>query len=106
MQNSQDVTKQSKPSLILIMGPTGVGKTALAIRLAERYEGEIISADSMQVYRYMDIGTAKPSHEERIRVPHHLIDVVNHDEEFNGEFISVSDFMLQCMMNFPFAFVD
>ncbi|HPQ45226.1 MAG TPA: tRNA (adenosine(37)-N6)-dimethylallyltransferase MiaA [Syntrophales bacterium] len=100
MQNSQDVTKQPKPSLILIMGPTGVGKTALAIRLAERYGGEIISADSMQVYRHMDIGTAKPSHEERIRVPHHLIDVVNPDEEFNASmFVDRADDLIQTLHN-------
>jgi len=77
-------TRDVKPSLIVITGPTGVGKTDLAIRLARRYDGEIISADSMQIYRYMDIGTAKPSAEERARVPHHLIDVVNPDEEFNA----------------------
>jgi tRNA dimethylallyltransferase len=69
--------------IILIVGPTGVGKTELAIELAEIYHGEIISADSMQVYRYMDIGTAKPKAEEKRRVRHHLIDVVNPDESFN-----------------------
>ncbi|MEA3486848.1 MAG: tRNA (adenosine(37)-N6)-dimethylallyltransferase MiaA, partial [Thermodesulfobacteriota bacterium] len=81
-----------KPRLIVITGPTGVGKTDLAIKLAERYGGEIISADSMQIYRYMDIGTAKPSSEERLRVPHHLIDVVNPDEEFNASmFVKKAD---------------
>ncbi|MBN2396883.1 MAG: tRNA (adenosine(37)-N6)-dimethylallyltransferase MiaA [Deltaproteobacteria bacterium] len=74
----------SRPFLIVITGPTGVGKTDLAIRLAERFDGEIVSADSMQVYRYLDIGTAKPSPEDRARVPHHLIDVVDPDEEFNA----------------------
>ena len=73
-----------QPSLVIITGPTGVGKTALAIRLAERFDGEIVSADSMQVYRHLDIGTAKPSPEEQARVPHHLIDVVDPDEEFNA----------------------
>lgn len=73
-----------RPSLIVITGPTGVGKTDLAIRLAEKFDGEIISADSMQVYRYLDIGTAKPSAEEQACVPHHLIDVVDPDEEFNA----------------------
>jgi len=70
--------------VIVIAGPTCVGKTALAIRLAEEQGGEIVSADSMQVYRYMDIGTAKPTAEERRRVTHHLIDVVDPDEDFNA----------------------
>src|SRR5512142_2233926 len=66
---------QSKHPLILIVGPTGVGKTDLAIALAERLNGEIVSADSRLFYRGMDIGTAKPNLQERARVPHHLIDV-------------------------------
>ena len=70
----------SKPPLILIVGPTAVGKTELAIQLAEQLAGEIISADSRLFYRGMDIGTAKPSAEEMARVPHHLIDIVNPDE--------------------------
>jgi tRNA dimethylallyltransferase len=69
-----------KPPLILIVGPTAVGKTELAIQLAERLNGEIISADSRLFYRGMDIGTAKPSREELARVPHYLIDIVNPDE--------------------------
>ena len=69
-----------KPPLILIIGPTAVGKTELAIQLAERLNGEIISADSRLFYRGMDIGTAKPSREELARVPHYLIDIVNPDE--------------------------
>ena len=70
----------SKPPLILIVGPTAVGKTELAIQLAEKLNGEIISADSRLFYRGMDIGTAKPSQEELARVPHYLIDIVNPDE--------------------------
>jgi tRNA dimethylallyltransferase len=70
----------TKPPLILIVGPTAVGKTELAIKLAERLTGEIISADSRLFYLGMDIGTAKPSLEERARVPHYLIDIVNPDE--------------------------
>jgi tRNA dimethylallyltransferase len=66
--------------LIAIEGPTAVGKTALAIELAERFDGEIIGADSRQVYRFMDIGSAKPTSAERTRVPHHLIDIVAPDE--------------------------
>lgn len=67
-------------ALIVIVGPTAVGKTEAAIRLAERVGGEIVSADSRQVYRHMDIGTAKPSAGQRARIPHHLIDVVDPDE--------------------------
>lgn len=70
---------QSRP-LILIVGPTAVGKTELAIQLAERLSGEIVSADSRLFYRGMDIGTAKPSHEDMARVPHHLIDIAAPDE--------------------------
>ena len=68
--------------LVAIVGPTAIGKSKLAIRLAQTLDGEIVSADSRQVYRYMDIGTAKPSPEERALVPHHLIDVVDPDEDF------------------------
>lgn len=71
---------KNKPPLILIIGPTAVGKTELAIQLAEKLNGEIISADSRLFYRGMDIGTAKPSREEMARVPHYLIDIVNPDE--------------------------
>jgi tRNA dimethylallyltransferase len=69
-----------KPPLILIVGPTAVGKTELAIQIAEKFNGEIVSADSRLFYRGMDIGTAKPSREEMARVPHYLIDIVNPDE--------------------------
>lgn len=68
--------------LVAIVGPTAVGKSALATRLAQAFDGEIVSADSRQVYRYMDIGTAKPSPEERALVPHHIIDVVDPDQDF------------------------
>jgi tRNA dimethylallyltransferase len=70
--------------VLVIAGPTAVGKSALAIELAERLEAEIVSADSVQVYRGMDIGSAKPSPAERSRVPHHLIDVVDPDESFSA----------------------
>jgi tRNA dimethylallyltransferase len=73
----------SKLPLILIVGPTAVGKTELSIQLAERLNGEIISADSRLFYRGMDIGTAKPAPEERARVPHHLIDVADPDETWS-----------------------
>ena len=70
----------NQPPLILIVGPTAVGKTEIAIQLAERFNGEIVSADSRLFYRGMDIGTAKPTREEQARVPHHLIDIANPDE--------------------------
>lgn len=69
--------------LLVLVGPTAVGKTALGVELAGRLDGEVISADSMQVYRYMDIGTAKPTDDERRGIPHHLIDVVDPDQDFN-----------------------
>ena len=69
--------------MIAILGPTAVGKSELALRLARYFSVEIISADSRQVYRYMDIGTNKPSLAERAAVPHHLIDVVEPDEQFS-----------------------
>lgn len=70
-------------SVIAIVGPTAIGKTALAICLCKEFNGEIVSADSRQVYRYMDVGTAKPSHEEQEQIRHHLINVVNPDETFS-----------------------
>ena len=72
-----------KQKMILLTGPTAVGKTELSIALAKKYNGEIISADSMQVYRHMDIGTAKIRPEEMQSVPHYLIDCLEPDEEFH-----------------------
>lgn len=72
-----------KIPLVVIVGPTAVGKTAISIALARRLNGEIVSADSMQIYRYMDIGTAKPTMGERKGIPHHLIDIVEPGEPFN-----------------------
>ncbi|HMQ33838.1 MAG TPA: tRNA (adenosine(37)-N6)-dimethylallyltransferase MiaA [Chloroflexaceae bacterium] len=69
--------------LTAIVGPTAVGKTALAVAMAARLGGEIVSADSRQVYRHMDIGTAKPTPAERAAAPHHLIDIVEPDQEFS-----------------------
>src|SRR5690606_41968446 len=74
-----------KGPLLVIVGPTAVGKTALSLSLAQAFRGEIVSGDSMQVYRYMDIGTAKATEEERKRVPHHLIDIVDPDYPFSVE---------------------
>ncbi len=73
-----------KISLVVICSPTATGKTRTALELAEIHGGEIVNADSLQVYRYLDIGTAKPTRAERERVPHHLMDVVNPDEEYNA----------------------
>ena len=72
-----------KIRLVVVAGPTASGKTALAIDLAKRLNGEIVSADSMQIYKYMDIGSAKPDEEERNAVPHHLIDFLEPDEEWS-----------------------
>ncbi len=72
-----------RPPVIVLLGPTGVGKTALAVELARRLGGEIVSADSRQVYRRMDIGTAKPTPAQRAAVPHHLLDVVEPDVGFS-----------------------
>ena len=69
--------------LLFIVGPTGVGKTALALSLARRFQGEIINADSRQVYRLMDIGTAKPTPEERAQAQHHLLDIRDPDDNFD-----------------------
>lgn len=68
--------------LVAIVGPTGVGKSSLALSLAREFAGEIINADSRQVYRYLDIGTAKPTRKDREVVPHHLLDLVDPDEDF------------------------
>lgn len=72
-----------KKPLIIIVGPTAVGKTEISIEIAKRLDGEIISADSMQIYKYMNIGTAKPTKEEIQDIPHYLIDEVEPDQEFN-----------------------
>jgi tRNA dimethylallyltransferase len=75
------------PLAILLLGPTGSGKTALSLALAERFNGEIVSCDSVAVYRGMDLGTAKPTPEEQARVPHYLIDVADPDQPFTaGEY--------------------
>ena len=71
------------PKILVITGPTASGKTWLAVELAKKRNGEVVSADSMQIYRRMDIGTAKPTAEEMGGVPHHMIDVVNPEEDFS-----------------------
>jgi len=77
-------TGDERVPLVIVCGPTASGKTSLAVGLAEAFAAEIISADSRQVYRRMDIGTAKATAEERLRVPHHLIDVVDPDQNFTA----------------------
>jgi tRNA dimethylallyltransferase len=79
-----EMIEMERPRVVILLGPTGAGKSKLAIELAEEFGGEIISADSMQVYRYMDIGTAKPTLEEQKRVRHHLIDLVTPDQPFHA----------------------
>jgi tRNA dimethylallyltransferase len=73
----------ARPRILLVVGPTASGKSALALELAQALDGEVVSADSVQVYRGMDIGTAKPTREERERIPHHLLDLVDPDQPFN-----------------------
>src|SRR4051812_30911089 len=75
---------QRDPLLVVIVGPTASGKTALSVAVAERFGGEIVSCDSVAVYRGFEIGTAKPSREERLRVPHHLLDVASPNEPFTA----------------------
>ena len=75
---------ETRPAVVVLTGPTASGKSDLALELAEAFDGEIVNADSMQVYRYMDVGTAKPSLEERARVPHHLFDVVPPDADYSA----------------------
>jgi tRNA dimethylallyltransferase len=79
------------PSVLYIVGPTATGKTQLAISIAQHIGGEIVNADSRQVYRYMDIGTAKPTPEERARIPHHLFDLLTPAEGFSlGTFLNLA----------------
>jgi tRNA dimethylallyltransferase len=73
----------ARQPLVAIVGPTAVGKTELVLRIAGQLDAEIVNIDSMQIYRYMDIGTAKPSPEERQKIRHHLIDIISPDEEYN-----------------------
>jgi len=78
------MTQEEKPKIIVITGPTATGKTSLGIRLAKKHNGEVISADSMQVYKLMDIGTAKPSDDEKGGVVHHMLDVVPPWEDYSA----------------------
>ncbi len=73
-----------KPRIVTLVGPTATGKSGLALLLAQQFRGEIISADSVQVYRGLDIGTAKPSAEDRRMVRHHLVDILDPDEDYSA----------------------
>jgi len=87
LESEPMTTTSPDPLAVLLLGPTGSGKTALSLALGERFDGEIVSCDSVAVYRGMDLGSAKPSAEEQARLPHHLIDVANPDEPFTaGEY--------------------
>ena len=78
------MTGASKKKIVVICGPTGSGKTGLAIQLAREFNAEIVGADSMQIYRTMDIGTAKPTPAEQAAAPHHMIDIVDPDQDFDA----------------------
>ncbi len=82
--------QESRPPVVVVTGPTASGKTPLAVELALEFDGEIVNADSVQVYRYLDIGTAKPGPEQRARVPHHMLDVVNPDVPYSAGRYSVA----------------
>lgn len=86
----------NKIPLIVIVGPTAVGKTALSIEVAKAVNGEIISGDAIQVYRGMDIGSAKISEEEMDGIPHHLIDIKNPDETYSAaEFKAHAEYLIE-----------
>ncbi|MFT8757652.1 tRNA (adenosine(37)-N6)-dimethylallyltransferase MiaA [Leuconostoc pseudomesenteroides] len=82
--------------ILVITGPTASGKTDVAIQIAEQFNGEIVSADSMQIYRGLDVGTAKPTIREQKKIPHHLIDVVNMTDNFSvAEFVALADEIIE-----------
>jgi tRNA dimethylallyltransferase len=84
MHNTRQLEIKDRPKILVILGPTAAGKSELSIQIAKRIGGEIVNADSLQVYKYMDIGTAKPSRAERGDIPHHLIDIIDPSTEFNA----------------------
>lgn len=87
MSSAEDAqrSEEDAPELLVIVGPTGSGKTELSLRLAEELDGEIVSCDSVQVYRHFDLGSAKPTASERERAPHHLIDVADPEEHYEAQ---------------------
>ena len=86
--------------IICVVGPTASGKTKLAVQLAKAYDGEVVSCDSMQIYKHMDIGTAKPTPEEMEGVPHHMIDCVEPGEVFSvGKYVQLADGCVQDILS-------
>ena len=86
------LSDKARPRVVAIGGPTATGKTALSVELAQRFGGEVISADSMQIYRGLDVGTAKVTPEERRGVPHHLVDILDPETPFSvADFVSAAD---------------
>ena len=86
--------------VICVVGPTASGKTKLAVQLAKAYDGEVVSCDSMQIYKHMDIGTAKPTPEEMEGVPHHMIDCVEPGEDFSvGKYVQLADGCVQDILS-------
>ena len=82
------IEPEQRLRVLAVVGPTGIGKTELALRIGERVPIEVVGADSRQVFRHMDIGTAKPTHDQLAQVPHHLVSVVDPDFSFSlGEFV-------------------
>ncbi len=87
-------------NIICVAGPTASGKTKLSVELARAFDGEVLSCDSMQIYRHMDIGTAKPTREEMGEIPHHMLDVAEPDEDFSvGKFVAMADPILQDILS-------
>ena len=86
--------------IICVVGPTASGKTKLAVQLAKLYDGEVVSCDSMQIYKHMDIGTAKPTKEEMEGIAHHLIDMVEPGEDFSaGKYVQLADACVQDILS-------
>ena len=85
---NRDQMQAEKPKVIAVMGPTAVGKSGLVLQLAKDLSGESVNADSMQIYRFMDIGTAKPTAADRAEVAHHLLDIVDPDQDFHASLYS------------------
>ena len=76
--------RDKRPKVVAVVGPTAVGKSALVLQLAKGFGAEIVNADSVQIYRFLEIGAAKPTEAERAEVPHHLVDIVDPDEDFDA----------------------
>ena len=86
--------------IVCVAGPTASGKTRLAVELAKAYDGEVLSCDSMQIYRGMDVGTAKPTDEEMQEIPHHMIDIAEPDEDFSvGRYVEMADACVQDVLS-------